>query len=734
MEHTSASELAFDWIEHTRKSLFLTGEAGTGKTTFLKRVVRETHKKTAVVAPTGVAAINAGGSTLHSLFGLPTRMFVPTYDGVDPNQAQNIPMMLGHFHYSKAKLELLQNLELLVIDEISMVRCDLLDAVDLALKTARRTQLPFGGVQLLMIGDLFQLPPVVKQEEGVLLNQHYSSPYFFSAHCFQALGAATIELTEIHRQRDRSFIQLLNNVRHAQLDYDDYEFLNSRLQPEFEPDDAEGWVTLCSHNAMAQSINQQKLNDLPGHLYSHRAEIKGNFVESQYPTDVDLDLKKGAQIMFVKNDSTGEGRYYNGKLGIIERFETDKIAVRFTENNRVIEVEREKWQNLKYEYDAGQDSVSQSELGSFLQFPLRLAWAITIHKSQGLTLDRVVIDAGRSFAPGQVYVALSRCRSFEGIVLKTPIQNRNLMVDERCVEFLDARSKSQVLLREIQWAKQEYALDRLKRFFDLMPLRDHLAEKLAKTQKSGRSKSAKNQRAWPLEWTQHLQKGIIQLNEWQDIARKFNHKLNRLYQQVDASAPTDHYAQALTTDCTKAAEWFIGQMIEKCMAPLSTHMEMWAVKSGSKTWHKEAEALQQVYWAKILQWQSIQFLGIPLYQGKNWERPIVEPLLNPIEAEARERLSDSIFTTYLQFKENPNIDQLATLRDLSTSTIESHLARLIFEGLIAVESLLPPEDIETLVTAFKQADNSSVSHIKGMVDKRFTFGQLQWIKAHLKLQ
>jgi ATP-dependent DNA helicase PIF1 len=731
MEASSASDLAFEWVEHTRKSLFLTGEAGTGKTTFLKKIVRETHKKTVVVAPTGVAAINAGGSTIHSMFGLPTRMFVPTYDPVDPNEAQNIPMMQGHFHYSKAKLELLQNLELLIIDEISMVRCDLLDAIDLALKSARRTQLPFGGVQLLMIGDLFQLPPVVRQQEGVLLNQHYPSPYFFSAKSYAELGAAVMELTEIHRQRDRSFIQLLNNVRHAQLDYDDFEFLNSKLQPDFEPD-SDGWITLCSHNASAQSINQRKLEELESHLYRHRADIKGNFVESQYPTDVELELKVGAQVMFIKNDSSGEGRYYNGKLGIVHRFETEKIAVRFPENGRIIEVEREKWQNLKYEYDASNDSVNQSELGSFEQFPLRLAWAITIHKSQGLTLEKVVIDAGRSFAPGQVYVALSRCTSFDGIVLKTAIQGRNLMVDERCLAFLENKSKSASMIRDIQRAKQEYALERLKKHYDTIGLRDHLASLLQKAHKPGRSTAKKPGKTYPVEWTQHLQKGIIHLNDWQDVSRKFHHRLQRIYnEQQDQSQAIQ---EALSVECTKASEWFAHQIIENLMTPLGKLIQIWSVKSKSKTLWKEAESLQEIYWAKVLQLQAVNYLGHNLYTGAQWEKPQHSPTLSDQELAVQEAVGDSIFATYLQFKEHRDLAHVAVERDLSLSTVESHLARLIFEDLVSVQELMPASDIEHLESVIKEAKSHSVSHLKTLVDRRFSYGQLQWIKAHLKIK
>jgi hypothetical protein len=412
-------ELAFQFVQFTNKNIFLTGKAGTGKTTFLHRVKKECIKRTVVVAPTGVAAINAKGMTIHSFFQLPFGPYLPGNKN-DPRQQRR---------FSKDKRNLIKSLDLLIIDEISMVRADLLDGIDDVLRRYKNPTEPFGGVQLLMIGDLHQLPPVVKNEEWHLLKDHYSTAYFFGSLALQKTNPITIQLQHIYRQSDTIFIDLLNKVRDNQIDQDILEKLNSRFIDNFKPEEEEGYITLTSHNNTANTINKEKLNSLSGKSFQFKAKIKGDFPPHTFPTEEKLEFKVGAQVLFIKNDISHEKLYYNGKIGQITRIKPNEIYVKCPTDIDEIKVTSVDWENVKYTLNDGTKEVDEDIVGTFSQFPLKLAWAITIHKSQGLTFERVIIDAKSAFAHGQVYVALSRCTSFEGIVLRSQIAYSSVKTD-----------------------------------------------------------------------------------------------------------------------------------------------------------------------------------------------------------------------------------------------------------------------------------------------------------------
>ncbi len=412
-------ELAFQFVQFTNKNIFLTGKAGTGKTTFLHRVKKECIKRAVVVAPTGVAAINAKGMTIHSFFQLPFGPYLPGQKN-DPRQQRR---------FSKDKRNLIKSLDLLIIDEISMVRADLLDGIDEVLRRYKNPTEPFGGVQLLMIGDLHQLPPVVKHEEWHLLKDHYSTAYFFGSLALQKTNPITIQLQHIYRQSDTTFINLLNKVRDNQIDQEVLEKLNSRFIDNFKPADDEGYITLTSHNNTANTINKEKLNSLPGKSFQFKAKIDGDFPPHTFPTDDKLEFKVGAQVLFIKNDISHEKLYYNGKIGQITRIKPNEIYVKCPTDIDEIKVTSVDWENVKYTLNEGTKEVDEDVVGTFSQFPLKLAWAITIHKSQGLTFERVIIDAKSAFAHGQVYVALSRCTSFEGIVLRSQIAYSSVKTD-----------------------------------------------------------------------------------------------------------------------------------------------------------------------------------------------------------------------------------------------------------------------------------------------------------------
>lgn len=452
-------ELAQHFIHYTGMNLFLTGKAGTGKTTFLRNLRRNSPKRMIILAPTGVAAINAGGVTIHSFFQLP---FSPYLPGSEPATSGSGKQMENKF--SREKINIIRSLDLLVIDEISMVRSDLLDAVDMILRKYKNRYKPFGGVQLLLIGDVQQLAPVVRDEDWSMLSQYYQSPYFFHSHALMESNYITIELRKIYRQSDPTFVNILNAIRENRMDNQILQTLNKRYIPDFNPADEDGYITLTTHNYQAQEINKRKLEELSGRSYSFKAEVTGNFPEMSYPTDETLVLKKGAQVMFVKNDPTPEKRYFNGKIGYVKGISEACIIVEC--DDQTITVEPQEWTNAKYTIHPETQEIVETIEGTFKQYPLKTAWAITIHKSQGLTFDRAVINAGAAFSHGQVYVALSRCRSLEGLVLSTPIRS-SVIVNDQTVEsftrYVEEHQPDQALLSN---AREHYFLELVSELFD----------------------------------------------------------------------------------------------------------------------------------------------------------------------------------------------------------------------------------------------------------------------------
>ena len=449
-------DLAYEYVRQTRKNIFLTGKAGTGKTAFLHKIKEESPKRMIVTAPTGVAAINAGGMTLHSFFQLPFGLHLPGASREENKQKR----------FSRDKIQLIHALDLLVIDEISMVRADLLDAVDAVLRRYRDDATPFGGVQLLMIGDLHQLPPVVKTEDWDLLRAYYDTPYFFGSLALQKTDMVAIELKEIFRQSDRRFIDLLEKVRNSQIDSALLETLNSRHVPGFQPEAEDDFITLTSHHASSSDLNSKRLASLTEGLKTFKAKTAGEFPEAAYPTEETLEFKKGAQVMFVRNDLSPEKRYFNGKIGKVTRFSRDEIFVRCKGEKEDIAVKAVEWQNIRYSMDEETREIKEDVLGTFTQFPLKLAWAITIHKSQGLTFDRVIIDARAAFAHGQVYVALSRCRSFEGIVLSSRINHSSVKTDSVVKRYNEETTRNAPNEAHLRQAKREYQQVLVRDLFD----------------------------------------------------------------------------------------------------------------------------------------------------------------------------------------------------------------------------------------------------------------------------
>lgn len=461
-------QLAVELVNQSSRNIFLTGKAGTGKTTFLKYIKENCSKQMAVVAPTGVAAINAGGVTMHSFFQLPFGPFVPEAGGGFRNnneESSNRNSLISRLKMTGEKKKIIRELELLIIDEISMVRCDMLDAVDTILRYVRRRHHErFGGLQVLFIGDMFQLPPVIKEAEWSYLKEYYNSPFFFDSIVIEEEPPLYIEFTKIYRQSEEKFIKLLNQVRNNELDDDGRELLESRFQPVYRRTKNDGYIILTTHNEKARGTNIKELANLGTTLFTYTAEITGEFPESAYPADELLQLRAGAQVMFIKNDSEKAKRYFNGKIGVITEIDNEKIVVQC--ENDDIEVKKEKWENIRYIINNSTRQLEEHVLGSFVQYPLRLAWAITIHKSQGLTFEKAIIDAGDAFAPGQVYVALSRCTTLDGIVLQSRIKSNGFFTDERIVRFSKNISSADLLQQELKESRRNYQLMVLLSLFD----------------------------------------------------------------------------------------------------------------------------------------------------------------------------------------------------------------------------------------------------------------------------
>jgi hypothetical protein len=446
IERNEIFDLAYRFVTETSENIFLTGKAGTGKTTFLKYLKENATKNIVVAAPTGVAAINAGGVTLHSLFQLPFHPFLPTRNHKE--------QLLGTIRYNKQRQQLLRKMELLVIDEISMVRCDVMDAIDTILKSIRRNyDTPFGGVQLLCIGDLHQLPPVAQNHEWSILQEYYATPFFFDSMAIKEQMPLLIELNKIYRQKEDSFVRLLNKVRNNQMDADDFEDLHMRYDPLFSPMPGEKYITLTSHNKQAAEINQNKIENLFSDSFTYKAVIEEDFPEHIFPAEAELLLKEGAQVMFLKNDIVAK-RYFNGKIGVVKLLEKNKIIVDC--DGVDIEVAKETWENTRYTLNRNDGKLEQETLGTFTQYPLRLAWAITIHKSQGLTFEKVMIDAGASFSSGQVYVALSRCTSLEGIVLLSKLSSATLFSNDNVIKGQQSLTHKGSLAERFTGARQVF--------------------------------------------------------------------------------------------------------------------------------------------------------------------------------------------------------------------------------------------------------------------------------------
>ena len=517
MENNPELQLAWQFIENTGTHLFLTGKAGTGKTTFLRRLKEQSPKRMVILAPTGIAAINAGGVTIHSFFQLSFAPFVPE---TTFNSSQT------HYRFSKEKRNIIRSMDFLVIDEISMGRADLLDAIDSALRRYRDREKPFGGVQLLMIGDLQQLAPVVKENEWEMLKNYYETPYFFASRALRETVYMTIELKTVYRQSDTFFLSLLNKIRENQADDEVLNELNRRYQPGFRPRKEEGYIRLTTHNYQAQKVNDNELASLPGQTYSFRAEIDGTFPEYLYPADEVLTIKAGAQIMFLKNDPSSEKRYYNGMIGEVAAVNDAGMIVRGKDNGDEFQLLPEEWGNYKYVLNEETKEITEEIEGTFRQYPIRLAWAITIHKSQGLTFERAIIDARNSFAHGQTYVALSRCKTLEGMVLESPLRREAIISDSTVDDFTKEVERNKPGNRQLHDMQKAYFFDLLSDLFNFYSL-DQAYKRLLRLIDEDLYKLYPKQLAEYKELAPHIKEKIV------EVSQRFRNQYTRLINGSD---------------------------------------------------------------------------------------------------------------------------------------------------------------------------------------------------------
>ncbi|MDN3607616.1 helix-turn-helix domain-containing protein [Kaistella yonginensis] len=694
----------FNLAEHTNRSIFLTGKAGTGKTTFLNEFVKKTQKKHIVVAPTGIAAINAGGVTIHSMFGLPLRTFIPTTDRIDSNFGNNIADLMQHFKYRKDKLKLLREIEIIIIDEVSMLRADVLDMMDFSLRSVRRNQQKFGGVQMLFIGDLYQLPPVVRDEH--FLGQYYKSPFFFESYALKEMPLITIELTTVYRQKDEIFLDILNDIRDGAVGDIDFDTLNDRYIPDFEPTD-EPYVYLTSHNRMADEINQKKLADLKGKAYVYSAEIIGNFSENQYPNEEELQLKVGAQVMFIRNDASSDKRYFNGKLAEVMSLDQKEITVLIDGDEEVFTLKKETWEQKRYGLDA-EKNITEDVLGSFQQYPIRLAWAVTIHKSQGLTFDRLIIDAGKSFASGQVYVALSRCRTLEGIVLKSKITPNVIFADRRVAQFQDATNANEKVEEILQTEKYDYSIKKVISRLDCLWFKNYL-EKWFQTTKTSKALD-KNKAAF-------LYQNIKpKIEEFGKVYQKFD---KIMIQKTQKFINGDETWTEIETKAKGAVNFFFTKINLEVFQPLLDFYSENKGTKGLKEYNEDFRVFLDDMEDYLNDLKKVYLLEVPLFNTEN----------NMTISTKVAKIPSHILTFQL-FEEGKTIPEIAKERGLVTETIFGHLAKFAEQGLLDLTRIFDKDKIKTFEKEFKKNPHETLNDWKRALPNDFEFNEIRLLLNH----
>lgn len=733
MDKFSYSSLASGFVHSTSRHVFLTGKAGTGKTTFLRQLVETSHKKVLVAAPTGIAAINAGGVTLHSLFQLPPASFIPS-DNPPANialsgEVRTPQSLIRSRRYFAAKRSLLKEMELLVIDEVSMLRADLLDAIDTVLRHVRRKKAtPFGGVQMLFIGDLMQLPPVVQNDEWQILKDYYPSLFFFHARALQQAPPVYVELDRIYRQSDPLFIGLLNKLRDSKADSDDRALLNKYHKPVFDPVQHEGYIYITTHNRKAGRINQDALQRIEQKAYSYDAIVDRDFTEKLYPLPYTLQLKKGAQVMFIKNDPSGEGAYFNGKIGRVESLDEKQIMVSFPDDSPPVEVKRHVWEHKKYVVNESTNEIEEEVLGSFSHFPLKLAWAITVHKSQGLTFEKAIIDVSAAFAPGQIYVALSRLTSLQGLLLSEPLP-KILPAPHPDMQLLENRKPDSETLRNLlEKESSRYLRQQLLQAFDFSGLSKALYWHMLSYNKA-ESHSEKQGFA---KWAQSLHPDMMAL---QAIADKFIRQLRQMLESGELARTKDRV--------DKAAEYFLPKLKDFSRRIIEQVVEVRKL-SGVKTYIGELRELELLVYSQA---QKIQRSSGLIRARLKKAEPTREYTRNPqMMAEREQMLSEEVRQALAKgakragskagkgktklssaeqsltlFRQGKSIEDIAQVRDLALSTIQTHMVSNVKNGLLEKDQVVDKEKITQILSAARSLQSNKPGDVMRVLGDEFSF-------------
>lgn len=748
LEETSMpAEIAAKFVNYTSKHVFLTGKAGTGKTTFLRKLISLTHKKALICAPTGIAAINAAGVTIHSLFQLPFGAFFPDAAGNLINQNItfnfNTPRtIVKHLNMQGNKKRMIQELELLVIDEVSMLRADMLDAIDFSLRYIRRNRnVPFGGVQLLFIGDLHQLPPVVKNDEWRVMAGFYKSIYFFDALALQNNPPVYIELDKIYRQDDAVFIDLLNNLRNNKITPEDTALLRQHFKQDFKPAADENYITLTTHNNKADTINRERLTQLKTKSYFFDAKVTGEFNEYAYPNEKSLELKVGAQVMFIKNDMTAEKRYYNGKIGVVHHIEKDIIEIELPEERTVIAVSPYTWENVKYKLNEATNEIAENVAGSFVQYPLKLAWAITVHKSQGLTFDKAIIDIGDAFAPGQAYVALSRLRSLKGLVLTSHLRENGLQQDQNIHYFSSTKQPAEILTQQISVESYDFIRSYLLAAFDLNLVRYYMKEHVETFDKSEAKSTKQRYDGWTMDLYKEFQKTTA-------TADTFLNQLKGLFAQQ-----TEHTLFNVSRRVEAALKYF-NPLIKAVSDRLLAQIESIKEEKGIKTYLTELLELEILVYEQLKKMHKSKALLSAIINGKEFRKADTDKLLNlaerneqlqkaiqlkgqvlkvksAVEKKKKEPKIDTKLVSFELYEQGKTLEEIAKERGFSVGTIEGHLAYYVSMQQIDVSKLVKPNKIKNIADAVESQKTKSMATIRDFLGKDYSFGEIKLVLASL---
>ncbi len=757
METISAeANYVLQFINQTNKSIFLTGKAGTGKTTLLKEIIKSTHKSTVVVAPTGIAALNAGGVTIHSMFQLPFGGFIPA-NSVSQQFSESIKFetkdsLRHHFKMSAIKRKVIQNMELLIIDEVSMLRCDLMDAIDFMLQSVRKKRVAFGGVQVLFIGDLLQLPPVIREEEWRTLRQYYKGKFFFHSHVIQANPPLYIELSKIFRQSDATFIDLLNNLRNNKITKENLSFLNQYVQPNFHLKANKGYITLTTHNAKADAINSQSLADLKGKTTQYKASVTGDFPEKIFPLDEILELKVGAQIMFIKNDQSFDKNYFNGKMGVVKAISKDEIWVHFEDENKSIEVEKQEWQNIRYFVNENTKEIEEEVLGTFVHYPIKLAWAITVHKSQGLTFDKAALDVSQVFVPGQAYVALSRLRSLNGLILLSQVQMNGISNDDDVMDYATNKASQEILEKELKNETKSFIHKYLTNSFNWIALAQEWRNHKFSYLDSDRSVKSKHN-GWATKQMENCEQLL-------DPARKFIIQLDNLF-----LAETVDYLY-LNQRIQAAYNYFFDKLDQLEFEILYKIEEIKRVKQVKQFYDElltleelQTKAVMQLMKSKLLMetivnQKTINKESLDSQEIKNYKTDKMEKVVEDFKRNNQNLIKEEEDLSYYEPKrkksektpkkatsqityelwmERNTIQDIANLRKLTVGTILSHFTKLIQDKSVSITDIMPKNKIEILTEAFYGYKEESLTPMKEQLGDAFSWEELRMFKASLNV-